>query len=204
MPADLVGGAYHLYDPTYTATGRVANATQGNVAVRTNLSFLGAGALLGSVLLTTKKTALAAIPVEWGDIISKVSVVGGETEGESGEVWTALYSGAEVGKKALLLGQSKSKTEVVTKEKVFTTELEKSILITTVNAPNGYIYAGINETAGTTPAKLVGVKIKTSAQAVLAATSPVFGGEVAQKSGTEAAAEWTVAAAEPVVLFYLQ
>src|SRR5207302_5327206 len=106
---------------------------------RTNLSWHGAGGLT-EVKLVTKKMHISAVPVSWGDVISKISlpIV---IEGESGETFCALYEGLAKGKTAKLIVQSESKAEAPKTETLYTGTLKESVLINTVNAPFGYIYA---------------------------------------------------------------
>lgn len=198
MPADLVGGSYHVYDPVWTAIGRLANAKQPNIAARTNLHWHGLQ--VAEKVLVTGKQQIAAVPVEWGDIISKISVPIAATEGEAAsETFVCLYEGVEASKKAKLLSQGKSVTAAVKKEKLFTQALEKEIEITSTNAPNGYIYAGICSTA-TTMAVIANVAIKPKALNITGA--PAFGVVEADKAATEAAAEITATPVEfvPVVI----
>jgi hypothetical protein len=193
--ADLGSGRYYQQNPVFTATG-VSNLTTGIYPGATNLAFHGAGALT-EFALTTKKEAIAAIPVEWGWEIRAIAAPIAGTEGEAAsETFVALYAGAAVGKASKLLGQGKAVTAAVVKEKLFTQELEKAVLINEEIAPNKFVYAAIN-TSATTPAAVAGWKIKPLAIAY-ATGGPVWGGTVAQKAATEAAAEWTVAGAESV------
>lgn len=142
--SDLVSGRYGALEPVWTLLGRPANATQANVPGRSNISFFGYGTPLDSATAATKKGVFAAIPVQNGDVISKVTCLIGATEGKTGvKSFVALYSGISGKKEASLLGQSKV-AEVAIKPKLpLTEELEKSVLITPENAPGGWVYAGL-------------------------------------------------------------
>lgn len=199
--ADLGSGRYYQQNPVYTAAG-VSNRVTSIYPGATNLAFHGAGSLTESVL-TTKKTQLAAIPVEWGWEISALTAMIAGTEGESSsETFMALYAGVALGKASKLLGQSKAVTGAVKKEANFTQELEKAVLVNEENAPNKFVYAAINSTASTIAA-LACWKIKPLAVSYGPTAIQAWGGQVAQKGATEAAAEWTVAGNELVPWFIL-
>ena len=199
--ADLGSGRYYQQNPVFTAAG-VSNRVTGIYPGATNLAFHGSGSLTESVL-TTKKTQIAAIPVEWGWEISALTVPIAGTEGEAGsETFMALYAGVALGKASKLLGQSKAVTGAVKKEANFTQELEKAILVNEENAPNKFLFAAINTTA-TTIAAVACWKIKPLAVSSATTGAGAWGGQVAQKAATEAAAEWTVAGNELVPWFIL-
>lgn len=203
MPADLVGGSYHLYNPIWTALGRPANTNQANIAVRTNLYYLGASTIVDSATAATKKGIFAAIPVEPGDVISKVSVAVGATEGETITAsFTAIYAGLE--KEGLVLGQSTSKAENVVKEKLWTQELKEKVEITTTNAPFGYIYAGLF-IEGTTIPTLAGWNIKPKAGYAYFKGAPVWATEITTKEAKVAGANTgTPTMVEKVPLIFVQ
>lgn len=192
MPADLVGGGYHLYNPEFTELGRgTTNVTQGNIPGRSNLVWHGAGSITESTL-TTEKTLLAAVPVEWGDVISKITIPFTVKVKAAAVIFVALYEGLEVGKAAKLIAQSTPTTAEVKLETNYTGELTKSVLITTSNAPNGYVYAGVCVEAASEPGSVAAWKPKAKG-VFYGATSPVWALEVAQKETKVAAAEVTVA-----------
>ncbi len=142
--ADLVSGRYGALEPLWTLLGRPVNKAQSDIPGRTNVSFFGYGTPLDSATAATKKGVFAAVPVQWGDVISAVTVLVGATEGKTGVTsFVAVYSGISGKKEASLLAQS-AKKEVAIKPKLpLTEELEKSVLITPENAPGGWVYAGL-------------------------------------------------------------
>ncbi len=142
--SDLVSGRYGALDPLWTMLGRPTNATQSDIPGRTNISWFGYGTPLDSATAATKKGVFAAVPVQYGDLITKVTLLIGATEGKTGvKSFVAVYSGISGKKEASLLAQS-AKKEVAIKPKLpLTEELEKSVLITPENAPGGWVYAGL-------------------------------------------------------------
>jgi hypothetical protein len=141
----VVHGRYGVYDPMWLAFGRPNNASQSNLAIRSNAWSQKLSTTADGALAATEEGCVIPVPVQEGDIISKVTILIGGTEGKETEAgYAALYAGKKSGK---LLAQSKSKkyegASAFTKNKPFTFELEKSVLITSVNAENGWLYVVI-------------------------------------------------------------
>jgi hypothetical protein len=206
MPADLVGGSYATEDQIWKFFGRPRNATQQNIAARSNIWAFGYGAPLDSATAATKKGVFAAIPVQEGDVISKVSCLIGATEGKTGvKSFVALYSGTTAKKEAVLQAQSKVKEVAIKPKLILTEELESSVLITSANAPNGYVFAGLIVEA-TTINTQIGTKVVAAAQKAWFATGPeAFAVEAEQKeAGVAAATIKTETAVELVPYIFLQ
>jgi hypothetical protein len=201
--SDLGGGLYQQYDPIYKFLGRPVLAKMTQNAARSNFQ-LGGLSLVDNAALGSTKGSFVAIPVQEGDIISKVSVLIGGTEGASLEsTIVALYEGAKEG---VLLGQSKKVTTTpLVKETVVVLELESEVWITSTNAPNGYIYAGIS-IKGTTPPTLIGYAAIAAAGVVLPkfAKAAAPGYEATEKSEGVAAAKLSTTALNKVPLVFLQ
>lgn len=182
--SDLTGGRY----PQYNQIDKVlnlSNASQSNIPARSNAYFFGTSTLVDQATAATKKGLFVAVPVEYGDIISKVSFLVGGTEGETGvKSFVALYSGPLKAKaEGLLLAQSKVAEVAIKKAAALTESLEKSVLITPTNAPFGYIYAGLIVEATTINTEL-GVAVPTAAQYEWFTGSP----EAFSVTGTQSAA----------------
>lgn len=204
--ADLVGGRWPQYNPIDRMLD-LSNATQGNIPARSNVYYTGLTVLTDQTTVATKKGVFAAIPVEYGDVISNVTVLLGATAAETGvKSFVALYGGASKPKgKGLLLGQSKVAEATIAASKKYTASLEKSVLITTTNAPFGYVYAGLTVEA-TQIETLVGFAWKTATQYEWFPGSPeAFAVELAQKGAGEAETEITIEgkASEKVPLVFL-
>jgi hypothetical protein len=162
---DLMGGRWPQYNPLDKMFGSLSSASQGNIPARSNAYWFGTSTLVDQATAATKKGLFVAVPVEYGDIISRVSVLVGATEGETGvKSFVALYSGPLKAKaEGLLLGQSKVKEVAIKKSKPLTESLESSVMITPTNAPFGYVYAGLIVEATTINTEL-GVAVPTAAQ----------------------------------------
>lgn len=200
--SDLVSGRYGALEPLWTMLGRPVSAKQSDIPGRSNVSFFGYGTPLDSATAATKKGVFAAIPVQWGDEITKITVFIGATEGKTGPVsFTALYSGISGKKEASLLGQS-AKKEVAIKPKLpLTEELEKAVLITPENAPGGWVYAGLVLEA-TTINTLIGTKAVAAAQKEWFAGGPeAYAVEVTQKEAGVAEAKIKTETAVELVPF---
>lgn len=146
MPGpDLVSAAYPLTYPFRKALGLLSNASQANITVRSNAeALLGQGASDTAAALTTKVCTAIPVPVEVGDVISKVTVRSGATPSETlSHAWAAVYSGLS-GNEPVLLGQSKDNAALEVKAtETVTFTLEKQIEVTAAMAPNGYLYVSV-------------------------------------------------------------
>jgi hypothetical protein len=137
---DIVSGRYPAYDPIWLITGKRNNETQADVPVRTNLSLFKYSTVEDGALAATKVGCLAAVPVQEGDVISSVTYLIGATPGQTVSAgFVALYTGKAAG---ALLAQSKSENynEALKASEAYKFTLEKSVLITSENAPKGFIY----------------------------------------------------------------
>jgi hypothetical protein len=127
--SDLVRAGYPVTDWIRSLTGLAGNTQQGNLAVRTNARWLGISGVSDGALAATGVACAVPVPVEVGDIISKVSLLVGATAEATGtHAFAALYSGIAT---PALLGQSVDNTSA--------------------NAPNGFVYASIMVAGGTIP-----------------------------------------------------
>jgi hypothetical protein len=137
----------------------------------------------------TKKGPIVAIPVQEGDVISKVTALIGAKEGKTAPFWFfALYSGTTTKTEAKLLGQTTVSEAAQKPSLPLTASMEKPVLITSVNAPNGYIFAGLISEI-TTVCSQVGVEIPTACQKEWFPGCPeVLSTEVEQKEKSVAAA----------------
>lgn len=185
---DLVSGRYGAQDPFWRILGMPTNVLQSDVPVRSNAWVTGFSTLVDITTSATKKGPIVAIPVQEGDVITKVSTPIGAKEGKTSPFWFfALYSGTTTKKEATLLGQTTVSEAAQKPSKLLTAELEKTILITSANAPNGYIFGGLISEI-TTVCSQVGVEIPTACQKEWFTGCPeVFSTEVEQKEKSVAA-----------------
>ncbi len=151
MAGDLVSGGYPTSYTPAKLTGKAPNSAQGNISVRSNLEWLGVSGMTDGALAATGVGCAVAVPVEWGDVITKVRLpVGATAEATGTHAWAALYSGIAV---PALLGQSVTNTgaAALAASAPFEFTLAAPILITPQNAPGGFIYVSISVTATTVP-----------------------------------------------------
>lgn len=140
--SDLVRGKYPVTNPLFTALGQSANVSQSNIALRTNAVVTGLNALTDGAALTTQVATAVAIPVEIGDLISKVTVfVGATAAGTPTNSFAALYSGVAV---PALLGQSvDGAAAAIAASGAFVFTFPAPLAVTAAVAPFGYIYASV-------------------------------------------------------------
>jgi hypothetical protein len=180
MASDLVGGRYPVTYPFAKALGLAANASQGNITIRSNGELLGLGNAVDGALAATEVGCVVAVPVEAGDLISKVTILVGATKGKKVEAgFAAVYAGTNAKnepKEGALLAQSKSAAlaEGVLAEEPLVFTLETPVLVTTAIAPFGFVYVMISLEAETMPSALTQSTPK-ALQAVFAKQFPNAG-----------------------------
>jgi hypothetical protein len=151
MAGDLVSGGYPTGYSFAKITGLARNTAQGNINIRSNMEWFGLANPTDGALAGTGVGCAVAIPVEWGDTITKISILAGATaEGTGTHTFAALYSGIAT---PALMAQS---TDVTTAAAVaasakYDYTLATAQTITSTNAPGGFIYASIVVTATTVP-----------------------------------------------------
>jgi hypothetical protein len=148
----LVRGKYSETSWIAKVTGNKANANQANLPVRTNAEYLGLGGIADIAIGATGVSLSVPVPVEVGDVITNISVLaGGTAEATGTHAFMALYAGT--GASPALLAQTADDTGAasIAASTLYTKALATPVLITPSNAPNGFVYATINVTAGTVP-----------------------------------------------------
>lgn len=171
--SDLVRGRYPVTYPTAKLLGLQPNVAQGNLAVRSNLEWFGLANPTDGALAATGVGCAVPIPVEVGDLISKISILAGATAEATGtHAIAALYSGIAT---PALLAQSADNTgaAAVAASARFDFTLQSAVAITPAIAPNGFIYASIAIAAGTIPTAAV-VSIPTAIGYQWFSNGPLF------------------------------
>ena len=176
--SDLVRGKFHVTSPFWSYLGQPANAVQGNIAVRSNAEVLGVNALTDGAALTSGVITAVPVPVEIGDQISKVTVfVGATAAGTPTASFAALYAGT--GAAPALISQTvNGGSAAIPASAAFVFTFASPVLITSTNAPFGFIYVAVSVTATTAPtlasatvSTAVGYKWFTNGPVALAAVS---------------------------------
>lgn len=180
MSSDLVGGSYPVTYPIWKALGKPANATQANLAARTNLEFLGITTLTNTAApFATGLMGWVAVPVEIGDPITYVDIWVGTTAATTPtHSFGALYSAT--GKK--LAASADGLTTAIAASAKHSFQLSATHIVASTDAPNGWLYAGYSVTATTLPSVITaGGTEATAAQLAWYTGGPA---ELAAKGGS--------------------
>lgn len=217
---DLVGAGYPISRPLLALLGGTANASQGNIPVRTNLDFPLGGLtdVAGPASAASGSVYSVAVPVLPGDVITKISfVVGGTSSASAGvtNLWAALYTGTgsapgTAGAAPALISQTASLSGTnVAASGLMTFTFATPQTITSVQAPFGYVYAAYSVTIGSASPNVSGPSLISMAAASVTqypwySTSP-YSLFMTSNGGTGSAAPATIgtairAANPPVVL----
>lgn len=186
----LVRGKYPLTNPLYNLFGQVGNVVQSNIALRTNASVTGLNALTDGAALTTQVATAVAIPVEIGDVLSKVTVfVGATAAGTPTNSFAALYSGLAV--PALLTQSVDGGAAAIAASGAFVFTLAPPVLVTAANAPFGYLYASVMVKATVAPT-LASTTVATAVAYKWFANAPLGLGALAHGAALTSAAPATI------------
>jgi hypothetical protein len=154
----LVKGRYPTTNPLWSALGQATNATNPSQPVFSNASYTGIGGLTDGAGLVTNKLVVVAIPVDVGSVITKVGFIAGATAPTTTIGYAALYSGMSTGALSALLAQSANFAAVApTASAPYSIALASAVTITAANAPNGFVFAGFQETGTVNSAASVSV-----------------------------------------------
>lgn len=201
--SDLVRGQYPLRNSATKLTGAM-NATQGNLAARSNLEWPIGSLQDAAAALVTANMTLVAVPVEFGDVYTFVDVlVGATAAGTPTHSWAALYTGTAT--TATLVGvqavDGGSAAIAASTRKAFA--LGAPYEANPTDSPNGYIYVGIGVTATTVPS-LVSGTAPTATQQAYYTGQPKFAATIAAAGATAPAtvtlASTSAIAVPPVVV----
>lgn len=150
--SDLVSGRYHQFDPIDGLIASQSNATQSNVPARSNLRYYGMANLSDqSGALSSGVSTTVPCPVEWGDVISKITVLVGATAASTPtHSFAALYKGT--GSAPALIGQSTDgTTTAIAASGAFTFTLTTPYQVLQADCPNHFIYVAVCVTGTATP-----------------------------------------------------
>jgi hypothetical protein len=150
----LSGGRYPFNSPWQALLGNLANVADPTQPARSNLEWFGLGNETDGALAATGVCCAVAIPVDPGQVITKVSLIVGATPESGGShAFAAVYSGIAV---PGLIGQATDVTgaAAIGASARFDFSLTAAQKISAAQAPNGFVYASISIT-GTVPTALV-------------------------------------------------
>lgn len=196
MAGDLVSGRYPLTYAFSKMIGEASNGAQGNIGVRSNLEAGFMGSLQDAAAsLVSGKLTYVPIPVEVGDVVTKVSVLVGATAASTPtHSWAALYSGALT--TASLLGSQSADgtTAVIAASGRFDFTLASKYIIQPADCPFGYILAAVSVTGSGMPS-LVSGTVPTAVQYAWFTNVPLFGATYSSALGATAPSTITLASA---------
>jgi hypothetical protein len=180
MPGDILSGRYPTTNPNWSGFGQAVNATQSNIPVRSNLEWPFLGNLAGqAAALVSGELTVVPVPVDIGNVISKVSILTDATAESTGtHAAAAVYSGALT--TAVLQGAQSADTTGATAigaSARYDFTLATPVVVSAAVAPYGYVYVGVTVT-GTVPG-LVCATIATAAQYAWFTDAPPFFGAIA-------------------------
>lgn len=163
--SDLTSGRYAAQNPSWALFGKQNNIAQPDVPAFTNVS--PGTTLEDGTAQKTKYFTAAPVFLPEGVEITKVSAfVGGTAQASTTHFWLGVYSGlspSTVGGEVKPVQLAVSK-DLTTYEPAATTtlsaELEKPLLITSENAPHGFVYIGFFNEG--TVASLASFKVATA------------------------------------------
>ncbi len=201
---DTERGSYPSGYPLGARLGLGMNATQGNIAARTNLEYGILGSLQDGAALTSGDLTYVPVPVEIGDTITKVTVqVGATAASTPTHSWASLYSGALT--TAAILGSQSADglTTAIAASSQLVFTLGAKYIVGVNDAPYGYILVGLSVTASTVPSLMSGT-VPTAIQKAWFTNVPLLGATYSSALGATAPATITLAnasalAAPPVV-----
>ena len=154
MAGDLVSSKYPLGNAWQTLLNGLSNSVQGNSPVRSNAEW-GIGNWTDGAMASTGVLVAVPVPVDVGQVISGISFLVGATGASTPtHQFGALYAGTGAAP-ALLAQSTDTTTAVIAASSGWVTyKLATPQIITTTNAPAGFVYAGVSITASTIPTAL--------------------------------------------------
>lgn len=168
----LVRGGYPVTHWSRSLFGNTNQSAGTGAPARTNLIY-PFGNITDGAIGTTGVSTSVAVPVEWGDVISKITVfVGATAEGTGTHSFLALYSGIAT---PALLAQSADDTGAAAlgASAAYGRSLATAVAITPTNAPYGFVYATVNVTASQIPT-LASMATPTAVGYQLTTNGPLF------------------------------
>ena len=147
--ADLVGGKYAQSNPLAGLLAGLSNVVQANIPPATNLAY-GIGNISDGALAASGVLVAVPIPVDVGVTYSKVSIFVGATAASTPtHQFAALYSA--IATPALIANSADATTTAIAASGIYTFTLATALTVTSAQAPNGFIYAGVSITGTTIP-----------------------------------------------------
>jgi hypothetical protein len=134
------------FEPYLAQLGQILNPT---LPARSNLSDFGTSGLSDGALAATGVAAGTPVRVIPGDKFSKIGVlVGATAAGTPTHSGAGLYAGVGA-EPALLAKSADGATAAIAEKALFSFTLAEALEVTEANAPKGFVYASVTQTATT-------------------------------------------------------
>jgi hypothetical protein len=145
----LVLGQHAIFNPYQALTGGLTNATQSNVPAQTNVNWFGFNAIDSAAGGVTAVANAVAVPIDWGVVVTKATVLCGAAAGTITHSNVQLFSGIAV--PAALGTQSTDATSTPFTVNTFYTFTFAAVTATPTNAPNRFLYFSLGLTDSVPP-----------------------------------------------------
>lgn len=193
--ADLVRGRYHVTDPVWSYLGQPVNATQSDLRARSNLDYAAGLALTDGAALTSGVITAVPVPVEYGDPITKVTVLVGATAASTPtHSFACLYSAPAAQAVPARVGTQSADglTAAIAASAAFTFTLGSTYIANPTDSPQGYLWVAVCVTGTATPT-LASYTLATAVAYPWFANSPAKMGAVTSGSALGGSAPATLA-----------
>lgn len=171
MAGDLVSSKYPLSRYAASLLASLVPVANPTAPIFTNLDY-PLGAVTDAAMAASGVCLAVAVPVDQGQIVSKISYFTGATAASTPtHSFVALYSG--IATPALLAQSADATTTAIAAKGVVTVTLQTAQLITSTNAPNGFVYVSISQT-GTAVSTAVSLGTPSGVNYAWTANSPTF------------------------------
>lgn len=150
----LTRGRYPVDAALQSFLGKTAATSNATAPVRSNLEFpVYSGALADTAAsLTSGVLTAVPVPVDIGQVVTKISVLVGATPASTPtHSFAAIYSGTTVTSPPLIGQSTDGTTAVMAASTRFDFTLTTPTAISSTQAPNGFIYVGISVTGTAVP-----------------------------------------------------
>ncbi len=170
--ADLVSAHMPQNSALDVLLGATRNVVNSTAPARSNLEYLGLSTLTDGVSAATGVCWSVAVPVDIGEVYSKVTVLVGATAASTPtHSFAACYSG--IATPALLAQSADALTGAIAASAAYTVTLATAQLATAANAPYGFWYVSGSQTA-TAASTLAAIATPTAVGYAWTTNGPLF------------------------------
>lgn len=191
----LVRGRFHETNPIWNWLGQPVNATQGNIPARSNLDYASGLALSDGAALASGVATAVPVPIEYGEVYSKVTVLVGATAASTPtHSWACLYSAPAAQAVPAKVGTQSTDgtTAAIAASAAFTFTLGATYTANATDSPQGYLWVAVCVT-GTAAPTLASYTLAAAVAYPWFTNSPAKMGAVTSGSSLGASAPSTLA-----------